>query len=157
MAVASGAAALLGIAGAVFAEALIAALVAWTHPAVAFAILTTVCFAISSLISVAFDLQTDDEGRHPLLTRVRRWIARHRDAAQHRFGRLASLSEGVAFVVLSVTAGPFITTLAMKLRGVPKSLATLLRLATSGLFAVCWVAIYNGLFAALGLLFYRLT
>lgn len=154
---ATGAATVLGVAAAIFAEALIAALVALTHPGVAFVVLTVACSAISMLIAFAFDAETDDELRHPVVARVQAWIARHRETAASKFGRLVELSEGLAFVLLSVTAGPFITTLAMKLRGIRPGSTCPLCIATSALFSACWVAIYSGAFAALGLLIDRLA
>jgi hypothetical protein len=140
----AGAVAVLGVFGVVFAEGAIIALVALAGPLTAFGVLTFGCSAISMLIAFAFDAEDAGRGPTPLVRRTRAWIARRRAEAERRAARLAHLSEVVAFVVLSVTVGPFITTIAIKLRDGTPQRDYLLCIASSVLFSAAWVLVYSG-------------
>ena len=109
-----------------FSEGAIIATVGLFGPPVAFAVLFVGCSAISILIAYAFDAEEAKHGAAPLVGRTRAWIARKRTRAEERAQRLAHLSEATAFVVLSVTVGPFLTAIVIKVRGADRRAAYLM-------------------------------
>jgi len=132
-------------------EGAIIAAVATFGPLLAFGILFVGCSAISLLIANAFDAEETSSGLAPLVRRTRAWIARQRARAEERARRLAHLSEATAFVVLSVTVGPFLTAIVIKVSGGgSRRSAYLMCMASSAIFSAAWVAIYSGGLAVLG-------
>lgn len=146
--IAAVAAVALGVLSLVLSEGLIVAAVAFLGPAGAFAVLFAGLSAASLVVAYAFDAEDARRGLSPVLSGTRRWIDRTRAAAEARAARLAHLSEWVAFVVLSVTAGPLVTTIALKIRGGVPRTGYLLSVASSALFAAVWVTVYAGGLAA---------
>jgi hypothetical protein len=142
--VAAVAAVALGVLSVVFTEGLIIALIAVVGPLAAFGTLAFGCSATTMLIAFAFDAEDAGRGPTPLVRRARAWIARRRDDARRRAERLAHLSEVLAFVVLSVAVGPFITAIVIKLRGGSPRQDYLLCIASSVLFSAVWVLVYSG-------------
>jgi hypothetical protein len=140
----TAAATFFGVAGVIFFEGALIGLVALMGPLPAFILAASACTPICALIAYAFDAGEDGRGVSPLVARARVWIARNRTRAQARAGRLADLSEGVAFAVLSLTVGPFLTTVVVKLRGPSRRTAYVLGALSSTLFSAVWVAIYAG-------------
>jgi len=140
----------LGVLGVVASEGAIIASVALFGPPVAFAVLFVGCSAISVLIAYAFDAEEARHGAAPLVGRARAWIARKRERAEERARRLAHLSEATAFVVLSVTVGPLLTAIIVKVRGTNPRTAYLMCVMSSAVFSAVWVAVYAGGLAVLG-------
>jgi hypothetical protein len=140
----------LGVLGVVVSEGAIIAAVGLFGPPVAFAVLFVGCSAISILIAYAFDADEAKHGAAPLVGRTRAWIARKRTRAEERARQLAHLSEATAFVVLSVTVGPFLTAIVIKVRGTGQHAAYLMSVMSSAIFSAVWVAIYAGGLAVLG-------
>jgi hypothetical protein len=138
-----------GAATFLFSELAIIALVAALGPVVAFVVLTAACAAVSVLIAVAFDAEDGGRGLPRPVARARAWIQRNLEAAEKRSRRFAHLSEGAAFAALSVTAGPFLTTVVVKLRGGSRRTGYALCVASSALFSAVWVAVYAGGLAVL--------
>ncbi len=134
----------LGVLGVVFSESIIIGAVVAFGPLGAFGLLFFGCSGISMFIAYAFDAEEAHRGVSPLVGRVRAWIARKRGAVEARAERVAHLSEAVAFVVMSVTVGPFLTTVAVKLRGGAPRPAYLLSLLSSAIFSAVWVTVYAG-------------
>ncbi len=128
----------------VFSESIIIAAVVALGPLGAFALLFFGCGAISMFIAYAFDAEEAHRGVSPLVGKVRAWIVRKRASVEARAERVARLSEAIAFVVLSVTVGPFLTTIAVKLRGGAPRPAYLLSLLSSAIFSAVWVTVYAG-------------
>ena len=140
----------LGVLGVVVSEGAIVGAVALFGPLAALGVLFLGCSAISILIAYAFDAEEARHGTAPLVGRTRAWIARKRVRAEERAERLAHLSEAVAFVVLSVTVGPFLTAIVVKVRGGSRTTAYVLCMASSAIFSAVWVAVYAGGLAVLG-------
>ena len=138
-----------GAATFLLSELAIVGLVAALGPGAAFAVLAIGCAALSVLIALAFDAEEKGRGRTRPLARARAWINRNLEAAERRSQRFAHLSEAAAFAALSVTAGPFLTTIVVKLRGGSPRESYLLAVASSALFSALWVAVYSGGLAVL--------
>lgn len=136
---------MLGVLSVVFSESLIIAAVVAFGPLGGFAVLFFGLGAMSVFIAFAFDAEETHRGVSPLVGKTRAWIESRRTAAEAKAARLAHLSESLAFVVLSVTVGPFVTTIALKVRGgaTPRQ-GYLLALLSSAIFSAVWVAIYSG-------------
>lgn len=140
----------LGVLGVVASEGAIIASVAVFGPLVAFVVLFVGCSAISVLIAYAFDAEEAKHGAVPIVSRTRAWIARRRARAEERARRLAHLSEATAFLVLSVTVGPFLTAIAVKVRGADPHAAYLMCVTSSAIFSAVWVTVYAGGLVVLG-------
>jgi len=143
------AAAFATVFGVLVPELAIVALVAAADPLVAFAVLFVSCTAFGWLVCFAFDAQTGSQAPRAVLARARAWIERNRAAVERRSAKLATLSEAAAFLVLSVTAGPLLTAIALKVRGGDARVHLRLTAASSALFSAVWVAVYAGGLAAL--------
>lgn len=139
----------LGALSIAFSESLIIAAVVAFGTLAAFVVVFLVCGVISAFVAYAFDAEEAHRGTAPLVRRVRAWIARRRATVEARAENLAHLSEVLVFVVLSVTVGPFLTTVAVKLRGGSPKTAYALSLLSSAVFSAVWVSIYSGGVAAL--------
>lgn len=147
-ALATALATLGGAVGFVLAEGWIVALVAGLGPLAAFVVVTAVSSAGSVLIAYAFDCDAE-MGTGPFIARVRRWIAEKRIRVEARMGRFAEASAVFAFVALSVTVGPFLTAIAVKLRGESPRGDYALCVLASAIFSAVWVFVYWGGVAAI--------
>lgn len=96
------------------------------------------------LIAYAYDAEEAAHGVARPIRRVRAWVDERRDYVERRVHALARLSAVLAFVILSVTIGPFLTTIALKVRGVVGRKALALSALSSAIFSVTWVTIYSG-------------
>jgi hypothetical protein len=137
-------AALAGVAGLVLSEAWLVALVAALGALRAFLVLSVGCAAVSVLIVYAFETREAQRGASQAIARVRAWIARKQGAVERRAAALAHLSAFLALVVLSVTVGPFLTAIAIGIRGHARSEAYGLAIVSSVLFSATWVVVYSG-------------
>ena len=129
-------------------EIAIAGLVAAAGPVAAFAALFIGSTGLSWLVCHAFDAEPSTRGPNPLVQGARAWIDRSISRVERRSIKLARLSELSAFLVLSLTAGPLLTTVAVKLRGGDPHMHRLLAAISSALFSAVWVLIYAGGLAA---------
>ncbi len=102
-----------------------------------------VCLPLSSLIVFAFDAEESRHGALPLVARVRRWIEGVRTRAELRARRVAHLAPWIGLVVLSVTVGPLLTTVVVKLRGTEPRQSYLLAAGSCALFSAVWTGIYS--------------
>ena len=101
---------------------------------------TAGCF----LVAYAYEAEETTHGVAYPIRRIRAWIDERRDYVQRRVHALARLSAGLAFVILSVTVGPFLTTIALKVRGTARRRAFVLAALSSAIFSVTWVTVYSG-------------
>jgi hypothetical protein len=136
------------VAGVVLGEGWIIGLVAGLGPLRAFLVVAAVSCAGSCLIGFAFDEREAKRGAFPLVARVRRWIADKRALVERRTAALANTSAVLAFVLLSVTVGPFLTAVAVKLRGGESRADYVLCVTASVIFSAVWVSVYWGGVAA---------
>lgn len=132
------------VAGVVVGEGWIIGLVAGLGPIRAFLVVAAVSCAGSCLIAFAFDESEAKRGALPLVARIRRWIADKRADVERRTAALANVSAVLALVLLSVTVGPFLTAVAVKLRGGKPRGDYALCVASSVIFSAVWVSIYWG-------------
>ncbi len=137
-------AAIAGIVGVLLSEGWIVGSVALLGPVWAFLLVSTVCSAISVVIAYAYDAQEGRHGPGVTIARLRAWIASKEEYVNRRVAALARFSEWVAFVIMSVTIGPFLTAVAVKVRGGGRGFAYALCVASSVLFSAVWVAVYSG-------------
>jgi hypothetical protein len=105
---------------------------------------------LSWLIAYAFDADARGGALPQVVVRTREWIERHRERAERRARQLARFSQAVAFVALSATVGPFVTTVAVKLSGRDQPADRILAMCSSALFSAVWVVVYAGGLAAVG-------
>lgn len=146
-------AAALAVLGGLFAEGVLVAAVALLGGPLAFVLAASACSAASILIAWAFDAEENRVGAIPLVARLRNWIRTRQAEATRRAERVAHLAWWLGFAVLSLTVGPFLTTVAVKVRGTSASRAYRLAVVSSVLFSAVWVAVYSGGIAALRALF----
>jgi hypothetical protein len=132
------------VAGVVVGEGWIIGLVAGLGPLRAFLVVVAVSCAGSCLIAFAFDEGEAKRGALPVVARIRRWIADKRAGVEKRTAALANMSAVLAFVLLSVTVGPFLTAVAVKLRGGESRADYALCVIASVIFSAVWVSIYWG-------------
>lgn len=142
----------LAVLGAVLVEGAVVAAVALLGGPLAFLCVAAGCAAITTTIAWAFDADETRHGEMPLVMRVRRWIASKRDEATMRAERVARVAWWLGFVILSVTVGPFLTTIVTKVRGTDAATGYVLGVASSVIFSATWVAIYAGGIAAVRVL-----
>jgi hypothetical protein len=136
------------VAGFLLGEGWIIGLVAGLGPLKAFLVIAAVSCAGSCLIAFAFDESEARRGALPMVARVRRWIADKRAVVERRTAALVNMSAVLAFVLLSVSVGPFLTTIAIKIRDGGSRMDYALCVATSVIFSAVWVSIYWGGVAA---------
>jgi hypothetical protein len=111
-------------------------------------LIAVVCSAISMTIAWVFDAEESRHGAIPVVARIRAWIATKRADATRRAERVAHLAWWLGFIVLSLTVGPFLTTVAAKVRGADPATGYALAVASSALFSAVWVVVYAGGIAA---------
>jgi hypothetical protein len=136
------------VAGFVLGEGWIIGLVAGLGPLRAFLVVAAVSSAGSCLIAFAFDESEAKRGALPLVARIRRWIADKRADVERRTAALANVSAVLAFLLLSVSVGPFLTAVAVKLRDGEPRVDYALCVVSSVIFSAVWVSIYWGGVAA---------
>jgi hypothetical protein len=137
------------VAVAVLAEGWIVVLVATLGPTLAFLVVAAVGSAGAVLVAYAYDAEEGRYGPGTLVSRVRRWIAAREHSVAGRAAALTRFSEAVALLVLSVTVGPFLTAIAIKIRGGTRATAYGLCVVSAAVFAATWVTIYSGGLAVL--------
>ncbi len=136
------------VTGGVLGDGWIIGLVAGLGPLRAFLVVAAVSCAGSCLIAFAFDEGEAKRGALPLVARVRRWIADKRAVVERRTAALANVSSVFAFVLLSVSVGPFLTAVAVKVRGGEPRADYALCVIASVIFSAVWVTVYWGGVAA---------
>jgi len=128
--------------GFIFGEAAIIAVVALLGPLLGFLALSAICAVISTIVVFAYD--KGEWSKWGPIERVNRWVRRREGNMSRLALKLAKVSWVLAFLFSTVTAGPFVTVILLKVIGRPQTNSYLLALASSLVFSATWTAIYSG-------------
>jgi len=137
------------------AESWIIGLVALLGGIKAFFILSIICTFISFAIVYFYDSTEAKRGRFSVSQRIRTWVTRKEKSLNPTALKLARTSKLFALIFLTVTAGPFLTTVMVKVLGYKKWTDYSLSFLSSALFSLVWATVYSGSITILARIFVR--
>ncbi len=133
-----------GIFSFLLAEGWIIGLVALLGAIKAFFVLSFICICISSIIVYFYNQTEARRGPLAISQRIQAWITEKEQSLNPVTIQLARTSKLLALFFSTITVGPFLTTIVVKVLGYEKWVDYGLSFLSSLIFSIVWVSIYSG-------------